>query len=230
MAIGARMVRGSHHGCSSWPVWFSARSFAAALQIDVLAAAAEAAPVSKLVPDSAQLPSEAGTRSADPAATNSDNPGDPGYAVDRFAAPSVDDFPVIRAVGDVFHSREFELDVLDDRYKPFSGPGSCLYPGTTVRGFGESAEDCRFIKPGKEESDFFNLTLLALSGWVFVILAIAGLQYFYGYWRVRRWLRRMRAAGLIPKTVNLRRSVERGARRSSSRRASRPRKYAGRVG
>src|SRR5262249_4739723 len=121
-------------------------------------------------------------------------------------------------------------DVLDDRYKPLPSPGSCLYPDTTVRGFGDSAEDCRFIKPGKEESDFFNWAFLALSGWVLAIFTIAGLQHFHGYWRVRRWLRRMRAAGLIPKPSNLRGSAQRGSGRSSSRGGSRPRRYAGRTG
>jgi hypothetical protein len=197
------------------------------LQI-ALSPRAAATPVAIFDLKLADFLSEARPHFADPASIYPNDAAGTRYrAASYLAEPSVSDFPVMHAVGYVFQSREFELNVLDDKYKPFSAPGSCLYPGTALRGFGESAEDCQFIKPGKEESDFFNLTFFAISGWVLVILAIVGLHYFYSYWRVRWWLRRMRAAGLVSRTANRRRSAQRRATRSGSQAAPRRRRYAG---
>ncbi len=83
---------------------------AAALQIAVLGRPAAAAPVSELDPKPAALLSEAGPHSADPASTYSDNPVPTEFLIaDRLAAPSVRDFPAVRAVGHLLQSREFEL-------------------------------------------------------------------------------------------------------------------------
>jgi len=201
---------------------------AAILQIAVLVPTAGAGPVSKLEPNPAELLSEASPHAAGPASHYSGNAVPAEYPpYDRLAELPVQDIPAVRAPGDLFESRELELNVLDDKYKSPFVLGSCLYPDTALRGFGESAEDCRFIKPGEGTSSFFNLPLLAISGWALIILGIAGLHYFYGYWRVWRWLRRLRAAGLVPRTAKPRRPTERGARRSSSRARTRRRRYAG---
>lgn len=126
-------------------------SVAAILQATVLVPAAAAAPVATLGLNSTEFLREASPSSADQVPTYSNNLALSEYpTADVPVEPSVHDFPAARAVGHVFQSREFELNVLDDKYKPFSAPGSCFYPDTTLRGFGESAEDCRFIKPGEE--------------------------------------------------------------------------------
>jgi hypothetical protein len=132
-------------------------------------------------------------------------------------------------VDGLFRSREFELSVTEDEYKRHSRPVSCVNSESILRRLAGGAEDCPAIKPGVEESEVFNLPFLAICGWALVVLGVAGLHRLYGIWRVRRWLRRMRAQGLVPSAPATRRLAERRARRPSSRAKprSRPRGLSG---
>ncbi len=190
---------------------------------------AGAAPVSatdaRLVEVAAEAPSDAG----DPGPTSPAGRVRAGNSVERLAEPYAADLPGPPAVEGLFRSREFELSVTEDEYKRHSPPVSCVNSESILRRLAGGAEDCPAIKPGVEESEVFNLPFLAICGWALIVLGVAGLHRLYGIWRVRRWLRRMRAQGLVPSAPPPRRLPERRARRPSSRAKprSRPRGLSG---
>jgi len=129
-------------------------------------------------------------------------------------------FPTIALVSSWFDSREFELNVADDKYK-YSASTTCVYPDSYLRTLGGGADDCGVVN--SDESEVLTLPFLAILGWGLVIVTVAGLYNVYGNWRVRRWFRRAGAQGV---GVGARRP--RGmARRSSSRSKPRSRRYAG---
>jgi hypothetical protein len=150
-----------------------------------------------------------------------------GNSVERDAEPFAAGLSSTPSVEGLFRSREFELSITEEEYKRHSSPAPCVSSESILRRLAGGAEDCPAIRPGIVESEFFNLPVLAICGWGLVVLAVAGLYRLYGIWRVRRWLRRMRAQGFVPSAVTARRLPGRRARRSSSRSKSRPRRYAG---
>ena len=131
------------------------------------------------------------------------------------------------AVDGAFHARELELNVTEEEYKRYSPPAACLNPDTILRRISGGAEDCPAIKPGPDEEEVFSLPFLAVCGWAVVVLGVAGLYRFWGVWRLRRWVHRMRALGVMPNAPSPRRTAGRRSRRSSSRGKSPFRRYAG---
>jgi hypothetical protein len=129
----------------------------------------------------------------------------------------------------LFDSPELEPNLADDRYKPNSDRGACVYSDSYLRTLGGGTDDCGVLKPGEDEPAVFTLPFLALSGWAFVILAVAGLHYVRGQWRVRRWRRRMLVQGIAIGAPKRRGTAGTTARRSTSRgRPHAQRQYAGR--
>jgi hypothetical protein len=194
-----------------------------ALQAVPCLATADAAPVPAMDPHAAELSAQAPVVIADPTIRiRTEDPiagGSTGALVREIpAAPSVEG---------LFHLREFELSVSEEEYKRHSRAVSCIDRDNVLRRLAGGAEDCRAIKPGPDELEIFTLPFLAISGWALVVLVVAGLYRFYGHWRVWRWLRRMRAQGLMPIAPNPRGVPERRSRRSNSRGKSRSRRYAG---
>lgn len=198
------------------------------LQIALCMPIVSAAPVSPTDSYPAELSAEAPSNSTitpldDPTA----RPRVEHTIAGRRAEPFVNDVPAAPSVDGLFHSKEFELSVTEEDYKRYSRPASCMNPDSLLRRLVGGADDCPAIKPGAEESEVFSLPFLAICGWALVVLAIAGLYRFYGIWRVWRWLRRMRAQGLVPSAATLRRFAARRARRASERGKPQPRRYAG---
>jgi hypothetical protein len=201
---------------------------AVALEAVLCMPTAGAAPVSMTDAHSAELSAEAPPNSADPrrASPTTRSREEDSTAV-RGAEPFVSDIPATPSVDGLFHSREFELSVTEDDYERYSPRASCVNPDSFLRRLAGGADDCPAIKPGTDESEVFSLPFLAICGWALVVLAVAGLHRFYGVWRVRRWLRRMRAQGLVPSAAALRRVAARRARRARSHGQPQPRRYAG---
>jgi hypothetical protein len=140
----------------------------------------------------------------------------------RGAGLFFDHFPTIASVSGLFDSKEFELNVADDKHK-YSASTTCVYPDSYLRTLGGGEDDCGVVNP--DESEVLTLPFLAILGWGLVIVTVAGLYNFCGDWRVRRSLRRVGAQGV---SAAKRRGVARGtARRSSSRSKPRSRRYAG---
>ena len=140
----------------------------------------------------------------------------------RGAGLFFDHLSTIASVSGLFDSREFELNVSDDKHK-YSISTTCVYPDSYLRTLDGGEDDCGVVNP--DESEVFTLPFLAILGWGLVIVTVAGLYNLCGNWRVRRWLRRVGAQGVGGAK---RRGVARGtSRRSSSRSKQRSRRYAG---
>jgi hypothetical protein len=140
----------------------------------------------------------------------------------RGAGLFFDHFSTIASVSGLFDSGEFELNVSDDKHK-YSSSTSCVYPDSYLRTLDGGQDDCGVVNP--DESEVFTLPFLAILGWGLVIVTVAGLYNLCGNWRVRRSLRRVGAQGI---GAARQRSIAPGtARRSSSRRKPRSRRYAG---
>jgi hypothetical protein len=131
------------------------------------------------------------------------------------------------SVTDLLHPKVFELSALDENNKINTSSSACAYPESYLRTLIEGKNDCNIMKPGAGELQFFTLPFLVLSGWVLVVLTIAGLPRLYRNWRVRRWLRRVAPPGGRKQPAAPRAVPRRPAARSSSRRTSRSRRYAG---
>lgn len=196
----------------------------AALCMPTVSAAPVSVPYGLSAEQRAETPSDPGDR--EPEASASGTPAADLVSV-GYAETLATDLPSARWIDGLFRSREVELSITEDEYKRHSPPASCVNSESFLRRLAGGAEDCPAMKPGTDESDVFSLPFLAICGWVVIVLAIAGLHRFYGIWRVRRWLRRMRAQGFLPSGANPRRIRARGARRSTSRGKSRSRRYAG---
>jgi hypothetical protein len=117
---------------------------------------------------------------------------------------------------------------MDDNSKPSSELDSCVYPDSYsyLRTLTGGEDKCGVVEPDAFTSQIFGLPFLALTAWVLAILAAAGAYYFFGDWRSRRWLRRLRTQGILPQTAR-RHLHSRGTRPLSSRRRTRSRSYAG---
>jgi hypothetical protein len=127
-----------------------------------------------------------------------------------------------------FDARELKLGVAGaDKSDMFVDPAACVYPDAFLRVLAGGRDDCGLLKPGADESEILTLPFLALSAWVLVICAITALHYFHRDWRLRRWLRSMRAQGLVSSATNWRRLPQRRHRRSSRHRRTASRRYAG---
>jgi hypothetical protein len=128
-----------------------------------------------------------------------------------------------------FDTWEFELDVADDKSRPNSEADACVYPDGYgyLRTLTGGEDKCGVVEPDAFTSQIFGLPFLALTAWVLAILAAAGTYYFFGDRRSRRWLRRLRTQGMLPKAARRRRLHSRGTPPSSSRRRARSRSYAG---
>jgi len=142
----------------------------------------------------------------------------------RGAGLFFDYFPTIASVSSWFDSREFELNVADDKYK-YSASTTCVYPDIYLRTLGGGADDCGVVNP--DESEVLTLPFLAILGWELVIVTVAGLYNVYGNWRVRRGLRRVGAQGVGVGAARQRGNARGMARRSRSRSKPRSRRYAG---
>jgi len=130
--------------------------------------------------------------------------------------------------GGWFDERELKLSAVGDKSDMFVDPNACVYPDSYLRTLGGGRDDCGVLKPGTDDSEMLTLPFLALLGWVLVIGAVAALNHFHRNWRVRRWLRRMRAQGLAPSATESPPLPRRRARRSSSRHGrAGSRRYAG---
>jgi hypothetical protein len=122
-----------------------------------------------------------------------------------------------------FDKRELKLGAVgDDKSAMYVDPGACVYPDAFLRNLAGGRDDCGLLKPGADEYEILSLPFLALSAWVLVICVVAGLHHFYRNWRVWRWLRSMRAQGLVP-SGNWRRRLH---RRSSGHRRTALQRYA----
>jgi hypothetical protein len=120
-----------------------------------------------------------------------------------------------------FDSREFEFSAADHNPTAFSDAGGCVYPDSYLRSLGGGPDECRVLLPGDDRSAIVTLPFLAASGWVLAICGIAGLRRAYGKWRIRRWVRRLHALGLVFLSAD--------SRSLNSRGRSRSRRYAGRL-
>jgi hypothetical protein len=151
------------------------------------------------------------------------------YSIDpAVVIPAIDAAPGADPAAGWFDERELKLGTAgDDKSDMFVDPAACVYPDAFLRSLAGGRDDCGLIKPGADVSEFQTLPFLALSAWVLVICAIAAFHRFHRNWRLRRWLRRMRAQGLAPSATNWRRPPQRRHRRSSRHGRTASRRYAG---
>jgi hypothetical protein len=144
------------------------------------------------------------------------------------AAGAVDAAAEADPIAGWFDKRELKLGAAgDDKSDMFVDPAACVYPDAFLRSLAGGRDDCGLLKPGADESEILTLPFLALSAWVLVICGVAGLHYFHRNWRLWRWLRSMRAQGLVPSATNWRRPPQRRHRRSSRHGRTPSRRYAG---
>jgi hypothetical protein len=171
-----------------------------------------AAPIAEAPPAVAlpvsETPAGAGTKAAHP------------RPIDH--AASIDIAPPTDSRGGWFDGRELKLGAAGaDKSDMFVDPTACIYPEAYLRSLAGGRDDCGVLKPGQDETETLTLPFLALSGWMMVICAVAALYHFHRNWRVRRWLRRMEAQGLVPSGTHWRRSPHRrsGGRAGTAGRA-----------
>jgi hypothetical protein len=150
------------------------------------------------------------------------------HSNDRAAAAGAIDMPAEAGpIPGWFEERDLELGTAgDDKSAMFVDPAACVYPDAFLRSLAGGRDDCGLVRPGADEYEILTLPFLALSAWVLVICGVAGLHHFYRNWRVWRWLRSMRAQGLVP-SGNWRRRLHHRHRRSSRHRRTVSRRYAG---
>jgi len=142
-------------------------------------------------------------------------------------AAGVDVTPPADAIGGWFDERELKLGAGDDKSDMFVDPTACVYPDAYLRSLAGGRDDCATLAPGEGEAETPTLPLVALLGWILVICAVAALYQFHRGWRVRRWLHRMEAQGLVPSGTSSRRPPPRRRRRSSRQGGAGSRGYAG---
>jgi hypothetical protein len=111
-----------------------------------------------------------------------------------------------------------ELNAFDDKSDTRTDPGDCLHPEDDLRIAGDGSGACRALRPGTDETTIFTLPTLAVSAWALIIAAVAGTHHLYRRWRLRRWLQRLRAQGLVPNPAArhgdpARRAARRGSRK-----------------
>ena len=151
------------------------------------------------------------------------------YSIDpAVAAPAINGASEGDPTASWFDKRELRLGAdSDGKTDMFVDPAACVYPDAFLRSLAGGRDDCGLPKPGDDASEILTLPFLALSAWVLVICTIAALPNFYRNWRVWRWLRSMRARGLVSSGTNWRRPPQRRHRRSSRHRRTASRRYAG---
>src|SRR5262249_10839720 len=135
-----------------------------------------------------------------------------------------------REASRLFDTREFELNLADDKHRLYPDPPNCVFPDSYLRLLSGGRDDCNTINPGEEDSEILTLPFLALLGWTLVILAVAASHRFYGYWQMRQSLGRVAprvvAIGAADPRVMTRRRLKRSSSRGRSPRHRR-RRYAG---
>jgi hypothetical protein len=151
------------------------------------------------------------------------------YSIDpAVVAPAIDAAPGADPTAGWFDDRDLKLSAAgDDKSDMFVDPTACVYPDAYLRSLAGGRDDCTLLKPGSDESEILTLPFLALSAWVLVICAIAAVHHFRRNWRLWRWLRSMRAQGLVPSGTNWRRPPQPRHRRSSRHGRTASRRYAG---
>jgi hypothetical protein len=151
------------------------------------------------------------------------------YSIDpAVVAPAIDAAPGADPTAGWFDDRDLKLSAAgDDKSDMFVDPTACVYPDAYLRSLAGGRDDCTLLKPGSDESEILTLPFLALSAWILVICAIAAAHHFRRNWRLWRWLRSMRAQGLVPSGTNWRRPPQRRHRRSSRHGRIASRRYAG---
>ena len=151
------------------------------------------------------------------------------YSIDpAVAAPVIDGASRGDPTASWFDERELRLGAdSDGKTDMFVDPAACVYPDAYLRSLAGGRDDCGLLNPGTDESEILTLPFLALSAWVVVICAIAALHHFHRNWLVWRWLRSMRAQGLVPIATNWRRPAQRRHRQSSRHGRTASRRYAG---
>jgi hypothetical protein len=151
------------------------------------------------------------------------------YSIDPAVAdPAIDAAPGTDPAARWFDERELKLSAAgDDKSGMFVDPAACVYPDAFLRSLAGGRDNCGLLKPGADESEILTLPFLALSAWVVVICAIAALHHFHRNWHLWRWLRTMRAQGLVPSETNWRRPRQHRHRRSSRHGRTASRRYAG---
>jgi hypothetical protein len=142
-------------------------------------------------------------------------------------AAGIDVTPPADAIRGWFDERELKLGTGDDKSDMFVDPTACVYPDAYLRSLAGGRDDCATLTPGESESETPTLPLLALMTWILVVCAVAALYHFHRSWRVRRWLHRMEAQGLVPSGTSSRRPPPRRRRRSSRQGRAGSRGYAG---
>ena len=143
-------------------------------------------------------------------------------------APAIDGASRGDPTASWFDERELRLGAdSDGKTDMFVDPAACVYPDAYLRSLAGGRDDCGLLNPGTDESEILTLPFLALSAWVVVICAIAALHHFHRNWLVWRWLRSMRAQGLVPIATNWRRPAQRRHRQSSRHGRTASRRYAG---
>ena len=141
------------------------------------------------------------------------------------AAGAIDAAAEADPIAGWFDKRELKLGAVgDDKSAMYVDPAACVYPDALLRSLAGGRDDCGLLKPGADEYEILTLPFLALSAWVLAICGVAGLHHFYRNWRVWRWLRSMRAQGLVASGTNWRRPPQ---RRSGRHRRTASRRYAG---
>jgi hypothetical protein len=150
------------------------------------------------------------------------------YSIDPAAAVfAIDALPGAEPIAGWFDERELKPNAAgDDKSDMVVDPAGCVYPDAFLRSLAGGRDDCGLLKPGADVSEILTLPFLALSAWVVVICAIAALYHFHRNWRLWRWLRGMRALGLVPSATNWRHPSEGRHRRSSRHRRTASRRYA----
>ncbi len=151
------------------------------------------------------------------------------YSIDpAVAAPAIDGASGGDPTASWFDKRELRLGAdSDGKTDMFVDPAACVYPDAYLRSLAGGRDDCSLLKPGTDESETFTLPFLALTVWAVLIGSIAALHHFYRNWRLWRWLRSMRAQGLVTNATSWRRPPHRRHRRSSRHRRTASRRYAG---
>jgi hypothetical protein len=193
---------------------------ATALSLQIVSAA----PVSTIDPQSADLVAPASYSSEASSAVENSTPAVESPKQSEIAPPSEELLPTGSVAG-WFAGGGTELGFSDDKSALQIDPAACLYLDSYLRSARGERDDCRILTPG-DDSKILTLPYLALSAWVLVVIAAAGVYHLYRRYRVRRWLHQLRGRGLAPPVASRRVQVARRSRRLRSRGRSRGRSYA----
>ena len=186
--------------------------------------APSAAPVSTIDPQSADLVAAAPYSSQAFSAVESLTPAVESLKQFEIVPPG-EELLQARSVAGWFAGGGTEFGFSGDKSALQIDPAACLYLDSYLHSARGERDDCRILTPG-DDSKILTLLYLALSAWVLVVIAAAGVYHLYRRYRVRRWLHQLRGRGLAPPVASRRVQVARRSRRLRSRGRSRRRSYA----